>query len=104
MIGNPEPRTRTLTLRAVDAERGVLTDLARFVGLDPDAVRRDLAEATAVMDALVVLARRNPAVAVDLAAELDQLGADDLASAVRSITGQPTPAAIPVASRREDTT
>lgn len=104
MIGNPEPRTRTLTLRAVDAERGVLTDLARFVGLDPDAVRADLAEATAVMDALVVLARRNPAVAVDLAAELDQLGADDLASAVRSITGQPTPAAIPVASRREDTT
>ncbi len=89
----------TLTLRAVDTERGVLNDLARFVGLDPDAVRADLAEAPAVMDVLVVLARRDPAVAVDLAVELDQLGADDLARAVRGITGQ-TPAAIPFASRR----
>jgi len=94
-----------MSLRAVDTERAVLTDLAKLVGLDPDSVRDGLHEAVALADAVSNLIQREvraggPTLADDLADELDHLDSPELASAIRDVSTRA--AAIATTAARED--
>ncbi len=89
-----------IVLRSIDAERGVLADIARLLGHDSEAVRAELAEAEALADAVADAARHDPAIGRALIEELDQAGsaaASDLASALRDWMTRAPLTAIPVA-------
>ncbi|UFS57646.1 hypothetical protein [Subtercola endophyticus] len=79
-----------LALRAGDSEMRILVRIMSQLGLDDSAIEESLKEAKHLGRAIVKLGRAHPRVAEEISKHLEEEGAYELASALRSVTAADT--------------